>query len=207
MNVLRAEWTKLRTVPGPAIVLLAVLAVVIIGGEHGTGLIRATFTAMPHRVRVVAAKAGIVTGLVLAAGAIGVVGSLLVGRAVLIDNGRRQLSLADGAALRAAGGSVLYLTLVALLAFGLATALRDSAAAIGTTLALLYLAPIVGAALDAHARRHIDQIAPMSAGLDIQVAVGVRALALSPWQGLGVLALWSVGALALGAGCAVVRDA
>jgi ABC-2 type transport system permease protein len=37
--------------------------------------------------------------------------------------------------------------------------------------------------------------------------VGVRALPLTPWQGLGVLALWSFGALILGAALLRGRDA
>ncbi len=49
--------------------------------------------------------------------------------------------------LRAAAGSVLYLVLIALLSLGLATAVRDSAAAIGLVLGLLYVFPILGLAV------------------------------------------------------------
>jgi hypothetical protein len=41
--------------------------------------------------------------------------------------------------LRAAAGSVLYLVLIALLALGVATAIRDTGVSIGAVLALLYL--------------------------------------------------------------------
>jgi ABC-2 type transport system permease protein len=43
--------------------------------------------------------------------------------------------------LRAAAGSVLYLALIGLLGLGIATAARDSAAAIEIVLGLLYLFP------------------------------------------------------------------
>ena len=56
-------------------------------------------------------------------------------------NGYQLLSLGNGPDLRAACGSVLYLALIALLSLGVATAVRDSAVAIGTGLALLYLIP------------------------------------------------------------------
>jgi ABC-2 type transport system permease protein len=47
----------------------------------------------------------------------------------------------------------------------------------------------------------------MTAGLYIQATVGVRALPLTPWQGLGVLALWAAGALILGGLVLRFRDA
>ena len=38
----------------------------------------------------------------------------------------------------------------------------------------------------------------MTAGLDIQATTNIRALPLTPWQGLGVLAAWAATALLLG---------
>ena len=110
---LHAEWTKLRTEPGTAWLLLAavaltvavsaavsavvtcaparcdhdtarlalsgvqvgqagfvILAVLVISGEHSTGMMRTTLTAMPRRVTVLAAKATILTCLALAAGTV-----------------------------------------------------------------------------------------------------------------------------------------
>jgi ABC-2 type transport system permease protein len=89
---------------------------------------------------------------VLAAGTIAVLGSVLAGRLILPGNGitpahgYAPLSLADGPVLRAAAGSVLYLALVGLLSLGVATAVRDSATAIGIVLGLLYLFPMIAAA-------------------------------------------------------------
>jgi ABC-2 type transport system permease protein len=55
--------------------------------------------------------------------------------------------------------------------------------------------------------RHLDQIGPGPAGLDAQATIGVKSLPLTPWQGLGVVALWAVGALLLGALVLKARDA
>ena len=74
-------------------------------------------------------------------------------------------------------------------------------------LGLLYLFPIIGQVVDARAQRHLEQIGPMTAGLYVQDTTGLRALPLSPRQGLGVRAAWSVGALLLGALVLRVRDA
>jgi ABC-2 type transport system permease protein len=53
----------------------------------------------------------------------------------------------------------------------------------------------------------MQQIGPLSAGLDVQATIGVKSLSLTPWQGLGVVALWAVGALLLGALVLKRRDA
>jgi ABC-2 type transport system permease protein len=195
-------------------VIVALLAVLAIGGEYSTGMIRLTLTAMPHRLTVLAAKAAVVTGWTLAAAVLGVLGSVLAGRLILpargltAANGYVVPSLVHGPDVRAAVGTVLYLILIALLSLGVATALRDSAVAIGVVLGLLYLFPIVSAVIpDRTLARHLEQIAPMTTGLYIQSTVGAGSLPLTPWQGLGVLAAWAFGALLLGALVLRLRDA
>jgi ABC-2 type transport system permease protein len=195
-------------------VAVAVVAVLAISGEYSTGMIRTTLAAMPRRTTVLAAKAALITGLVLAAGTPAVLGSLLAGRLILpghgftAAHGFAPLSLADGPVVRAAAGSVLYLGLIALLSLGAATAVRDSAVAIGIVLGLLYLFPIVAAVVsDQHVQRHLQQIAPMTAGLEIEATMGLRSLPLSPWAGLGVLAAWAAGALLIGGLLFRLRDA
>ena len=47
----------------------------------------------------------------------------------------------------------------------------------------------------------------MTAGLYVQATVGLDTLPLTPWQGLGITALWALGALALGAAVLRLRDA
>ena len=254
----RAEWTKLRTLPGTFWLLagvavltsavsaaatagthcpagscpvditklsltgvifgqavVAVLAVLVISGEYSTGMIRVTFTAMPRRPVVLAAKAGLAAALSLAAGVLAVAGSLLAGRLILPGNGFTVargfagLSLAHGPTLRAAAGSVLYLALIALLSVGIATLVRDSAVAIGSVLGLLYLFPIVVTflAADPHWQHRVQRYAPMPAGLTIQDTTGLHGLPISPWGGLGVLGLWAAGALVAGGLALWKRDA
>jgi len=195
-------------------VLLAALGVLVVGGEYGSGMIRVTFAAMPRRLAVLAAKAAVAGGLALAASLAGVLASVLAGRLLLparglsAANGYVVLSLGNGPDLRAAAGSVLYLLLITLLALGIATAVRDSGVAIGIVLGLLFLLPILTAVLPDHTlARHIEQFSPMTAGQYIEATVGVRSLPLTPWQGLGVLALWAAGALLLGAAALRFRDA
>ena len=256
-EALRAEWTKLRTVPGTSGLLLAVvvltaalgviadaaaacpsrgcgldparvsltgiylsqaaaaiLAVLAIGSEYSSGMICATLTAMPRRMTVLAAKAVILAGLMLAAGTVAVLGSLLAGRLLLpgrgltAAHGYPALSLGDGLVLRAAAGTVLYLALIALLSLGVAAAVRDSAAAVGVVLGLLYLIPVIAAVVHEPGwHRHLQQAAPMTAGLAIQATAGLRGLPIGPWAGLGVLAAWAAAALVTGGLVLRFRDA
>ena len=256
-DAFRAEWTKLRTVAGPAWLLIAaialtagvgaiaanavtcpgggcqidparvsltgvylgqvivaVVAVTCVSGEYSTGMIRLTLTAVPRRWQVLAAKATVTGTAVLAAGTIAVLVSVLAGRVLLAAHGitpahgYESLALETGPALRAAGGSVLYLGLIALLGIGVAATFRDSAASIGIVLGLLFLFPLLGQFIgDQNWQRHLDQISPMIAGMYIQDTANLRSLPLTPWQGLGVLALWAAGALLAGGLVLRLRDA
>ena len=177
--------------------VVAVLAVLAISNEYASGTISVTFTAMPRRLVVLGAKAATLVGLVAAAGVVAVGGSLLAGRIILPGKGFTSahgyplLSLAHGPTLRAAGGSVLYLLLVALLSLGIASAVRETAVAIGVVLGFLYLFPFLAQVVSDPAwHRRLEQIGPMTAGLAIQATTNLQTLPISPWAGLGVLAAW-----------------
>jgi ABC-2 type transport system permease protein len=194
--------------------VVAILGVLVISGEYGTGMIGATLAAVPRRSTVLAAKAAVLVSVVLPAGTVAVLGSVLAGRLLLAGNGftpangHALLSLADGPTLRAAAGSVLYLVLIALLSLGVATAVREPATAIGVILGLLYLFPIVTQVVsDPDWHRRLQQIAPMTAGLTIQATTDLRNLPIGPWTGLGVLGGWAVSALLAGGSLLHRRDA
>jgi ABC-2 type transport system permease protein len=194
---------------------VAVLAVLAMSGEYSSGMIRITLTAMPRRLTALTAKALVLTAVALAAGVVATAGSMLAGRYILPGNGftgadhSETLSLAAGPTLRAAGGSVLYLALIALLSLGLAAALRDSGAAIGVLLGLLYIVPLLTdlGTLDPRWEHRLQEWGPMTAGLAIQATRNLKTLPIGPWPGLGVLALWAAGALLAGGLVLRLRDA
>jgi ABC-2 type transport system permease protein len=191
---------------------VAVAGVLAIGNEYSTGMITLSLTAMPRRLTWFFAKAAVLTVPVLIASALAVAGSALAGLLILPGHGvtpaNGYASLTSGADIRAATGTILYLTLIALLSLGTAAAVRDSAAAIGLVLGLLYLFPIAASLISNEPlSRRLQQIGPLSAGLDVQATIGVNSLPLPPWQGLGVVALWTAGALLLGAFALKSHDA
>jgi len=194
--------------------LIGVFAILATSEEYGTGMIRVTLTAIPRRLTVLAAKAANLAGLTLLVGLIAVAGCLLAGRLILpaagIDpaHGYALISLSHAPTLRAAVGSVLYLVLIGLLSLGVATAIRDTAASVGVVLGLLYLPPIAAQLVgDPTWRRHLEQIAPMTAGLAIQATIDLRSQPIAPWAGLGVVAAWAAAALLVAVLLLRMRDA
>ncbi|HMH92247.1 MAG TPA: ABC transporter permease subunit [Streptosporangiaceae bacterium] len=255
---LHAEWTKLRTVSGPAWLLLglaaltiavstaavgathcprnltcpvdttklsltgiqlgqavvAILAAATVSNEYSSGMMRVTLAAMPRRQAVLAAKAILLAALVLVAGAVAVSGSVLAGHLILPGHGFtaargfHPVWLSYGPTLRAASGSVLYLALIALLSLGVAVIVRDSAVSIGVVLALLYVFPIVLSFIgNEHWQRRLERWTPTVAGLTVQDTTGLRSLAITPWAGLGVLAIWAAAAMLAGGLVFRYRDA
>lgn len=194
----------------------AVAGVLAIGNEYGSGMIRVTLMAIPRRGRLLAAKAVVLAGPVAAAAALAVGASMVTGLVILPGHGFTSalgFDLAGAAAWRASLFAVAYLTLVAVLALGVTAVVRDSAAAIGIVLGLLYMFPIIGTVVtDQSVQRLLRQVGPMPAGMDALATVGLHGQpphgqALTPWQGLGVVALWAVGALVLGGAVLRMRDA
>jgi ABC-2 type transport system permease protein len=165
-------------------------------------MIRTTLTAIPRRPVMLAAKALVLVVPVLVAGGLAVAGSLIAGSRML------ALSLSDPSTLRAAAGTMLYFALIALLGLGIAAAVRDSAAAIGITLGLIYLFPILASVVvNPTWQRHLEQISPSNAGLAVQATVGLDNLPIGPWAGLGVMGLWATAALLTGGLLLRFRDA
>lgn len=192
-----------------AVVVFATLAVT---AEYGTGTIRVTLAAQPRRGLVLATRTGIVTALVIGAGAVGVFGGLAAGRLLVIGNGFTAaagypLSLGDEPVLRAACGTVLYLALIALLSHGVGTIVRHTAAGLSIVLTALFVVPVIAQLFSGRYALWITKYAPMNAGLRIQATERLDALSLGPWQGLGVLAAYAGVAVVGGAVLFAVRDA
>lgn len=192
---------------------IASLAVTTLSEEYATGLIRVTLAAMPRRLTVLAAKAANVCALtaIISTGAVG--GCLLIGRLMLpadgLDpaHGYALVSLSSSATLRAVSGTVVYLTLIALLSLGLAAAIRDTAVSIGIVVGLLYLPPLLAQIVGGTLGHEIKQVAPMTAGFAIQHTTNLRALPIQPRAGLAVTAGWAAAAMLFGGILLKRRDA
>ncbi|WP_405869154.1 ABC transporter permease [Streptomyces sp. NBC_00005] len=184
-----------------------ILGALSMGAEYGSGTIRTTVTAMPVRWRVLLSKATALSLLTAGAGVVATLLSLWTAGLILPTNGFESPSLTDGPTLRAAAGSVLVLTLVAVLGLSAATLLRDSAGAITVGLGLLYVVPLLANVLPSPTwQQRVQRWFPMPAGLSVQATKNLARLPIGPWPGLGVLAAYAVGLLAVGAVLFRARD-
>ena len=123
----------------PVQICMAVLGVLAFTSEYATGMIRSTFTALPHRIVVTAAKAAVVAAVALVVGQVSVLGTFLIGRAIIGDRPIRGFTAPLSEELPkmlATGMSVVGLALIGL---GLGAVLRSTAGAVVSVVLLLFV--------------------------------------------------------------------
>ena len=171
--------------------VVAVLGVLLITGEYGTGMIRSTMAAVPKRIPALVAKYIVVgvTTFVVSAFAIAI--SYLVTKPILApDNLNAALS---GQIVRVFLGCALYLSLISLFALAIGAMMRHSAGAISTVLGILLLVPIILGILSNFVSwaDNITKWLPTEVG-GRMMATTTQSGDLTPWQGFGMLALYVV---------------
>ena len=106
-------------------------------------------------------------------------------------------------------GCALFVTLVALIAFGVGAIVRHTAAAIAIVIAALFIIPVLEQALPSEWRWDIMRFLPDAANQVVSVTIGGNANQhlWSAWPQFGVTALWAAALLAAGAYLFRKRDA
>lgn len=174
----------------------AVLAVLLVSGEYGTGMIRASMTAVPKRLPVLWAKAAVYTAVVLPLTLVTALVTFLLGQAIRSGRGLPTASLGDPGVLRIVVGSSLYVTVAGLLALGIATVIRSTAAGVAAVVGLYFVVPIVANLLPASINGFAPYL-PSNAGgavWDMSMTDG----SMAPWTGFALLAGYAAVALAAG---------
>jgi ABC-2 type transport system permease protein len=179
------------------------LGVLAATGEYATGMIRATFAAVPRRLPVLVAKAGVLAAVTFTVCLAAVLATFLGGQALLGSHG---ISLSQPGAARAVLGSVLYLTVVAVLGVGLGFLIRSAAGAIATLIGLLLVLPFLAAALPGPGGQSVARYLPSTAGRALFTMNAGHAM-LSPWTGFGIFLLYAGIVIALAALTLRRRDA
>ncbi|TDB88452.1 ABC transporter permease [Actinomadura sp. KC216] len=168
-------------------VTIALLGGLVITAEHGSRTIVSTLTAVPHRSRVLAAKAAVFAVIAFLAGLLTTFTGFLAGQAALKGAGVPHLALSDPGVWRAILGGALFLALAGLLGLALGTLIRSTTATVTTLFAALLIMPAFGPALPGRLSDWTAKYWPPSAGG--QITTGYRDPALlDPWPGLGVMA-------------------
>ena len=166
-------------------VAIGALGVLVISSEYGTGMIRTTFTAVPHRRTVFAAKAAVFAAAALVVGELMSFAAFAIGQAILAQKGV-GVSLTDPHVFRAVAGGGLYLTAVGLLGVSTAALIRHTAGAMCALFGLLFATSIVVALLPATWRDPLSRLTPSAAGSQILTVHRAHDM-LGPWAGLVVL--------------------
>lgn len=174
-------------------VAIGVLGVLTISSEYGTGMIRATLTAVPQRHAVLAAKGLVFAATTLIAGEIMSFTAFAIGQR-LLAGAHAGASLTEPGVLRATTGGGLYLTAVGLLGFGIGALVRHTAGALSAFFGVLFALTVVADLLPTNWRDDVINYLPANAGSQILTVIH-SPRALTPWEGLGVLCLYALAAI------------
>jgi ABC-2 type transport system permease protein len=174
---------------------VAVLAILSISGEYSTGMIRSSFTSVPRRLPVLAAKAMVVF---VAVAVVSLVAVALSWPAALpfLDQLGLTVDLGDADTVRILLGTPLYLGTIGLFAFAVGALVRHSAGALAAVLGMLLVVENVFAALPFRFFELVSPFLPSTAGGRLltdegsAVAMATNGPHLTPWEGYGVLAIW-----------------
>ncbi|MCX4388524.1 hypothetical protein OG777_16510 [Micromonospora peucetia] len=120
----------------------ATLGALTIVGEYQSGLIRATFAAVPARRAMVAAKAVVLAGVMLVFGTLTAATAFWASQAILADRGAGW-SIGEPGVLRAVVASAVLVPVCALVGMGLGALTRHAAAAVFAATTVLLLLPMV----------------------------------------------------------------
>jgi ABC-2 type transport system permease protein len=216
--------------------IIAVLGAMVITSEYSTGMIRTSLTAQPRRGVVYAAKAIVFTAVTLVISIVTAFVAFFVGQAIYSPKGvsaslfhtvtipanANEICNPNGCTATFSGtdvitastvltaiiGTALFVTIVALIAYGVGAILRHTAGAIATVIALLFIIPILEQTLPNDWRWDIMRFLPDAATRVISVTIGTDNPHLwSAWPQLGVTALWAAVLVGIGAYLFRKRDA
>jgi ABC-2 type transport system permease protein len=179
------------------VLAIGVLGVLLITGEYSTGMIRSTFAAVPKRLPVLWAKAGVYSLVALAVAIPSTLIAFFAGQAFLSSK-HIDIAFSHAGVPGAVLGSALYLTLVGLFGLGLGAIVRNTAAGIASFAAIMFVIPPLVSILPASTADAINPYLPSNAGSAI-MKLGHQAHMLSPWVGLAVFAGYAALSIAIAA--------
>ena len=160
---------------------IAVLGVLVITGEYSTGMIRASFTAVPKRLPVLWAKTavfGVVSFFLMVPP---VLIAFFASQAILSRHHLLQISFSHPGVARSVIGGAIYLLLVGVFALGIGAIVRNTAGGIATFAAIFFVIPPLMNILPTTWNNAISQYLPSEAGRQIfSLTHGAHSLAPLP---------------------------
>ena len=165
---------------------IAVLGVLVITGEYSTGMIRASFTAVPKRLPVLWGKVGVFAVVTFALMLPSVVIAFFASQAILNGHHILQISFSHPGVARSVIGGALYLTLIGVFALAIGAIVRNTAGGIAAFAGIFFVIPPLLNILPTSWNNAISPCLPDAAGRSI-FSLTHGAHALSPGPGLRAL--------------------
>jgi hypothetical protein len=134
--------------------LLGSLGVRSIAGEHTSGMIRMTHTALPHPRTVLVAKAVVLAAVTFPSAIIGNLAAFAIGQQILASR-NVEATLGDPGVVRAILFGSIAVSLAVISGVGLGSVLRRTAAATSLLLVALIGSQLLGIAVPEGARRYL----------------------------------------------------
>ena len=125
---------------GVLMIVAGSLGALSIVGEYANGMIRTTFTAVPDRTRVIAAKALVLTATMLVVGVV-VAGAAFWSSQLVLSGVGVGVSLHDPGVLRAIAATALLVPVSALIGLGIGAIARHTAFAVVAVCVVLVVVP------------------------------------------------------------------
>ena len=183
---------------------IGVLGVLVMSAEYSTGMIRSSFSAVPRRLPVLWAKAGVFAAVTLILMLPTAFVAFFVSQAILATQ-HLEIALTDPGVARAVIGASLYLTVLGVLSLGLGTIVRNTAGGIAILAGMLFVVPPLMNVLPASWNHAISPYLPSNAGQQIATIVQ-QPHTLAPWTGFAVFCAYAVVVLGVAAVLLVRRD-
>ncbi len=185
---------------------IAVLGVLVITGEYSTGMIRASFTAVPKRLPVLWAKTAVFATVAFLLMLPPVLIAFFASQAILSRHHILQISFSHPGVARSVIGGAVYLVLVGIFALGIGALVRSTAGGIATFAGIFFVIPPLMNILPTSWNDAMSKYLPSEAGRQL-FSLHQGAHSLSPmWGGLLMLGYCAV-AVALAAVLLLRRDA
>lgn len=184
---------------------IAVLGVLAITAEYSTGMIRASFTAVPKRLPVLWAKLGVFSVVAFALSLPAVLIAFFASQAILSRHHILQISFSHAGVARSVIGGAVYLMLVGAFAMALGAIIRNTAGGISAFAAIFFVIPPLLNVLPASWNNAINPYLPSEAARSI-FSLTHGAHSLAPGPGLALFVGYTLLAIAIAAVLLVRRD-
>ena len=168
---------------------VCVLGVLVISSEYSSGTISASLLAVPRRTPMLMAKAAVFAVVVFVVGEVAAFAAFAVGAPIL--HSKVPVGIGDPGVLHALLGAGLYGAVLGVFSIAIGGIVRHTAGGITGIIAfVLVLAPLTQL-IPGTIGDHVYAYLPTSAGqLMVNARQGPKDL-FTPWQGFGVMCLWT----------------